>query len=339
MTRRRHRLLRTRTAAMSGVVGLAVILAACSGSGGREAEEERDEGGGGGGDAGPTEYTIAFVTHEAPGDTFWTIVRNGAEEAASRHNVELVYSNSPEAAEQANLVQNAIDSDVDGIAVTMSKPDAMGPAVEQAVAAGIPVVALNAGQDAWQDAGASMFFGQDETVAGQAAGQRLSEEGIQQVLCVIHEQGSVSLEARCDGAASAFSGTIEKLYVDGTNMPSVRSTIQAKLAENPGIERILTLGAPFAMTAVQSIADAGAEAQVVTFDTNAELVGAIQDGDVLWAVDQQPYLQGYLAVSGLWLNVTNGHDIGGGQPVLTGPSFVTQENIDAIAEYAERGTR
>jgi len=322
---------------LAGLAGLA-LLAACSSSGGREAEEDSDEGGGGGG-SGPAEHTIAFITHEAPGDTFWTIVRNGAEEAAARHNVELAYSNSPEAAEQANLVQNAIDSDVDGIAVTMSKPDAMGPAVERAVAAGIPVVALNAGQDAWQDAGAIMFFGQDETVAGQAAGERLSEAGVSQVLCVIHEQGSVSLEARCDGAAATFTGTMEKLYVDGTNMPSVRSTIQAKLAEDPSIERVLTLGAPFAVTAVQSVADAGSDAQVVTFDTNAELVSAIESGDVLWAVDQQPYLQGYLAVSGLWLQVTNGHDIGGGQPVLTGPSFITSENIDAIAEYAERGTR
>lgn len=327
---RAHRML-------AGLAGLA-LLAACSSSGGREAEEDSDEGGGGGG-SGPAERTIAFITHEAPGDTFWTIVRNGAEEAAARHNVELAYSNSPEAAEQANLVQNAIDSDVDGIAVTMSKPDAMGPAVERAVAAGIPVVALNAGQDAWQDAGAIMFFGQDETVAGQAAGERLSEAGVSQVLCVIHEQGSVSLEARCDGAAATFTGTMEKLYVDGTNMPSVRSTIQAKLAEDPSIERVLTLGAPFAVTAVQSVADAGSDAQVVTFDTNAELVSAIESGDVLWAVDQQPYLQGYLAVSGLWLQVTNGHDIGGGQPVLTGPSFITSENIDAIAEYAERGTR
>ena len=327
---RAHRML-------AGLAGLA-LLAACSSSGGREAEEDSDEGGGGGG-SGPAEHTIAFITHEAPGDTFWTIVRNGAEEAAARHNVELAYSNSPEAAEQANLVQNVIDSDVDGIAVTMSKPDAMGPAVERAVAAGIPVVALNAGQDAWQDAGAIMFFGQDETVAGQAAGERLSEAGVSQVLCVIHEQGSVSLEARCDGAAATFTGTMEKLYVDGTNMPSVRSTIQAKLAEDPSIERVLTLGAPFAVTAVQSVADAGSDAQVVTFDTNAELVSAIESGDVLWAVDQQPYLQGYLAVSGLWLQVTNGHDIGGGQPVLTGPSFITSENIDAIAEYAERGTR
>ncbi|PSL02739.1 monosaccharide ABC transporter substrate-binding protein (CUT2 family) [Haloactinopolyspora alba] len=325
--------------ALAGAMSLLVVLAACSSSGGREAEEENQQQGGGGGGSGPTEHTIAFVTHEAPGDTFWTIVRNGAEEAAKRHNVELVYSNSPEAAEQANLVQNAIDSEVDGIAVTMSKPDAMGPAVQRAVDAGIPVVALNAGQDAWQQAGASMFFGQDETVAGEAAGQRLSEAGVSKVLCVIHEQGSVSLEARCNGAAATFSGTMEKLYVDGTDMPSVRSTIQAKLAEDPNIERVLTLGAPFAMTAVQSVADAGADAQVVTFDTNAELVDAIKSGDVLWAVDQQPYLQGYLAVSGLWLNVTNGNEIGGGRAVLTGPSFVTQENIDEIAQYAERGTR
>ncbi|WP_026876786.1 substrate-binding domain-containing protein [Jiangella gansuensis] len=337
---RRYRPMRPRRAAAGAALAavLALTTAACSSSGGREAEEERERAAAAG-NAGPPQFTVAFVTHEAPGDTFWTIVRAGAEEAAARHNIELVYSNDPEGLRQANLVQNAVDSQVDGIAVTMNKPDAMTPSVQQAVQAGIPVVGVNSGMDAWEAAGAIMFYGQDEAIAGQAAGERLSEEGVGSVLCVLHEQGSVSLEARCDGAASTFTGTMEKLYVDGTNMPSVRSTIQAKLAEDPDIERVLTLGAPFAVTAVQSVADAGASAQVVTFDTNADLVAAIEAGDVLWAVDQQPYLQGYLAVTGLWLQITNGNDIGGGEAVLTGPSFITSENIAEVAEYAQRGTR
>lgn len=334
MTRWRNSPLRT----TAGLLGLALALAACSSSGGRAAEEERQEAAADG-VAGPPEHTVAFVTHEAPGDTFWTLVRNGAEEAAARHNIKLVYSNDPQAAGQANLVQNAIDSNVDGIATTMSKPDAMTPAVQQAVDTDIPVVGLNAGIEHWENAGAVMFFGQDERIAGNAAGERLTDEGISTALCVIHEQGSVSLEARCDGATETFQGTMEKLYVDGTNMPSVRSRIEAKLAEDPDIERVLTLGAPFATTAVQSVADSGTDAQVVTFDTNADLVSAIENGDVAWAVDQQPYLQGYLAVTGLWLYITNGNAIGGEDVVLTGPSFITQENIAEVAEYAERGTR
>ena len=85
--------------------------------------------------------------------------------------------------------------------------------------------------------------------------------------------------------------------------------------------------------------DAGSSAKVYTFDSNAELPKAIQSGDVQWAVDQQPYLQGYLSVDSLWLYLANGNIIGGGKAVLTGPSFITRDNIDSIAQYAVKGTR
>ena len=85
--------------------------------------------------------------------------------------------------------------------------------------------------------------------------------------------------------------------------------------------------------------DAGSSAKVVTFDTNSDLVKAIQDGDVQWAIDQQPYLQGYESIDSLWLYLTNRNILGGGEAVLTGPAFIDQSNIDKIAEYAKRGTR
>ncbi|MCV7062996.1 sugar ABC transporter substrate-binding protein, partial [Mycolicibacterium vaccae] len=93
------------------------------------------------------------------------------------------------------------------------------------------------------------------------------------------------------------------------------------------------------LTAVQSAGNAGSTAKIGTFDTNAALVEEIQKGGVQWAVDQQPYLQGYLAVDSLWLYLTNGNVIGGGQPTLTGPAFIDKSNIDAVAEYAKGGTR
>jgi simple sugar transport system substrate-binding protein len=103
---------------------------------------------------------------------------------------------------------------------------------------------------------------------------------------------------------------------------------------------VVTLGAPIAMTAVQSVKDAGSKAEVATFDLNKDLVGAIQGGDIQFAVDQQPYLQGYLAVDALWLYKTNGNVSGGGTaPVLTGPAFVTKDNVDSVAEFAKKGTR
>lgn len=333
-------MIRNRQPIVAGAVLaiVALVLAACSSSGGRAADEQANEGSGTN-SADTPRMRIAMVTHEAPGDTFWTIVRRGAEDAAAKDNVELVYSNDDEGGRQANLVRNAINSDVDGIAVTLAKPDAMADAVRAATEADIPVVALNSGMEAWEDLGALMFFGQDEYVAGEAAGERLAEDGANKVVCVIHEQGHVGLEARCEGARDAFGGEAEVLYVNGTSMPSVKSSLTAKLQEDADVDRVLTLGAPFAMTAVDAVSDAGSDAEVVTFDTNAELVGAIESGDVSWAVDQQPYLQGYLAIDSLWLHNTNAHTIGGEQAVLTGPSFVTDENIDEIAEYAENGTR
>jgi simple sugar transport system substrate-binding protein len=317
------------------VAAAALALAGCSSEGGKQ-----DENGGGGGDVADTpRLRIAMITHEAPGDTFWDRIRKGAEAAAAKDNVELIYSNDPQAPNQAQLIQNAIDQDVDAIASTLSNPSALTPLIQKATEAGIPVVLFNAGGDDWKDTGALMYFGQDESLAGQAVGARLSDEGAQKAICVVQEQGQVQLEARCDGVVQGFSGTSEKLYVNGRDMPSVVSDIQAKLAQDSDIDRVVTLGAPIALAAVDAVDSAGGNAEVVTFDLNEDLVAAIEAGDVLWAVDQQPYVQGYESIDSLWLYLNNGNVIGGGEAVLTGPSFVDETNIEAIAEYAQRGTR
>jgi simple sugar transport system substrate-binding protein len=282
--------------------------------------------------------TIAMITHEVPGDSFWDLIRKGAETAAKKDNIELRYSNDPEAPNQANLVQSAIDSGVDGIAVTLAKPDAMQAAVRAAEAKGIPVVAFNSGLQEWQAMGVKEYFGQDEFIAGQAVGERLKKDGATKAICVIQEQGHVGLESRCAGVKDTFPAT-ETLNVNGKDMPSVESTITAKLQQDPDVDMVVTLGAPFALTAVQSAQNANSSTKIGTFDTNAALVDAIKAGDVQWAVDQQPYLQGYLAIDGLWLYLNNKNLIGGGEPTLTGPSFIDGSNIDAVAELAKAGTR
>ncbi|GED83421.1 sugar ABC transporter substrate-binding protein [Streptomyces sp. NPDC091412] len=318
----------------------ALALAGCSsGSGGKKAEEGGD-GGGTAGKAGTPRMTVALVTHQAPGDTFWDIVRKGAEAAAAKDNIKLVYSADPNAGTQANLVQNAIDQKVDGIAVTLAKPEAMRSVLAKAEQAGIPVVGLNSGLNDWKKLNLLEFFGQDESVAGEAFGKKLNEVGAKKAVCVIHEQGNVGLTQRCDGVKKTFQGSIENLYVNGADMPSVKSTITAKLKQDGSVDHVVTLGAPVAMTAVQSVGDAGSKAQVATFDLNKELAGAVKKGDIEFAVDQQPYLQGYLAVDGLWLYKNNGNYSGGGeQPVLTGPAFVDKSNVEKIAGFAAKGTR
>lgn len=325
------------------LVGLAaasaLLVAGCSSSsGGKKAEQGAAEASAG--KASTPRMTVAMVTHAPSGDTFWDIIRKGAEAAAAKDNVKLIYSSDESAGGQANLIQNAIDQKVDGIAVTLAKPDAMKAAVAKAQKAGIPVVGLNSGMDQWKEQGLLEFFGQDEAVAGQAFGEKLNETGAKKAICVVQVQGHVGLEARCAGVKKTFKGETENLYVNGTDMPSVKSTITAKLKQDSSIDQVVTLGAPFALTAVQSVSDAGSKAKVATFDLNKDLVNSIKDGDIEFAVDQQPYLQGYLAVDSLWLYKNNGNYMGGGEaPVLTGPAFVDKSNIDTVAGFAAKGTR
>ena len=102
------------------VIGLtiaALLLTACSEGG----KEETDGGGGGGGGAGDNSgYTIAMITHETPGDTFWDKIKSGANQAADNYGIDLKYSNDPDPGQHATLIQNAIDSKVDGIATTLA---------------------------------------------------------------------------------------------------------------------------------------------------------------------------------------------------------------------------
>ncbi|MEU6181530.1 sugar ABC transporter substrate-binding protein [Streptomyces coeruleorubidus] len=317
----------------------ALTLAGCSSSsGGKKSEEGAANASAG--KATTPRMTVALVTHQAPGDTFWDTVRKGAQAAADKDNIKLIYSADPNAGNQANLVQNAIDQKVDGIAVTLAKPDALKGVIGKAEKAGIPVVGLNSGLSDWKNLNLLEFFGQDESVAGEAFGKKLNEVGAKHALCVVQEQGNVGLTQRCDGVEKTFDGKLDTQNVNGTDMPSVKSTITAKLKQDPSIDYVVTLGAPFALTAVQSVSDAGSKAKIATFDLNKDLIKSIKAGDIQFAVDQQPYLQGYLAVDGLWLYKNNGNYSGGGeQPVLTGPAFVDKSNVDKIGEFAAKGTR
>ncbi|MBG9328041.1 substrate-binding domain-containing protein [Corynebacterium belfantii] len=314
-----------------------VTVTACSATGGAPRASDTPNGQAGGVDT--PRYTVAMITHGAPGDTFWDLVRKGAEDAARKNNIELRYSSDPEAPNQANLVQNAIDSRVDGIAVTLPNADAIGPAARKAADKKIPIVALNAGMDAYQKYNISAFFGQEEKVAGTLAGERLAKDGARHALCVIHEQGNSSQEARCAGVKKGMGGNVETLYVNGKDLTSVQSTVQAKLSQDKSIDWVMGLQAPVAMTSAEAVKNAGSVAKVATFDTNAQLVDAISSGAIAWAVDQQPYMQGYLAVDSIWLAHRNGSTMGGGRPVYTGPSFVDSSNVEAISEAAKAGLR
>ncbi|MDI3405284.1 substrate-binding domain-containing protein [Streptomyces cavernicola] len=333
---RRARTARTATG-VGALVAALVLLAGCSGSGGKDAEDRAEEEPGGKG-SGPR-LKIGMVTHSGEGDTFWDIVQKGAKRAAAKDDVEFLYANDKEAKGQAELVQSYIDKKVDGLIVTLAKPDAMKAVLAKAADAGIPVITINSGAQYSQKFGALTHIGQDESVAGEAVGEELNARGLKKALCVLHEQGNVSLEERCAGVKKTFAGSVENLNVNGTNMPESQSTIQAKLDSGADFDAVVTLGAPFAEAAAQAKKDSGSKAEIDTFDLNAEVVKQLKAKEIGFAVDQQPYLQGYLAVDGLWLHRVNGNVSGGGKPVLTGPAIVTEKDVPKLQQLTADGTR
>ncbi|MFE0641839.1 sugar ABC transporter substrate-binding protein [Streptomyces sp. NPDC058877] len=329
-------------AAIGAVLALALItaLAGCSSTGGKRAEDARKAAAAQGRAAVDTpRWTFAMVTHSGDGDTFWDIVQNGAEQAAVKDNINFLYAHSDEAQQQAQLIDSYVAKGVDGLIVTLAKPDAMKAAVEKAVEAGIPVITVNSGAEQSRAYGALTHIGQDEAVAGEAVGEELDRRGKKKALCVLHEQGNVGHEQRCAGTRKTFDGELVNLYVDGTNMPDVKASIEAKLQSDEDIDAVVTLGAPFADTAVQAAKSAGSRAEVDTFDLNAKVATGLEDGSLGFAVDQQPYLQGYEAVDLLWLYRYNADVLGGGKPVLTGPQIITKDQAGALKQYADRGTR
>lgn len=318
------------------VVGvIASLAAACTGGGGG--------GGDGGGETGGVsqrDYKISMVIHSDPSGTYWGVVKKGAEDAARDLGISFDIQGSDDPAKQADLVEAAIASGADGIAVTFAAPDAMAGPVGDAVAAGIPVVGLDSGINDWQAAGAIGFVGQDEYIAGRGVGERLNEEGLSKVICAIHEAANIALDDRCRGIEDTFEGEVVRLQIDFNDPVGSQSTIKNALEADPDIDGIVLLNPDMATeSALPAVEEVGRDVAVATFDLAPDVLTALEEGKMLFAVDAQPYLQGYLPVLMLVLNLENLNTIGGGQPVLTGPGFVTAENAATVADLVQAGTR
>jgi len=286
------------------------------------------------------DVTIAVVTH-GDGGSFWSVAKRGAEDAAKDLGIRVRYSESNnDAQQQAQLIESAVTEKVDGLAVSAPDAEAISSAVKKATDAGIPVITLNAGLDAFRELRALTHVGQTEEIAGRAAGQRLAAEGGKKLLCVIHEQSNISLNQRCDGAKEGFEGDLETIQVKGTaDVATTLTEIQSKLQSDKSFDTVLALNPDIAIAARDAIKGAGSEAKLATFDLSGDVVSAVKDGDIAFAIDQQQYLQGYLPVQMLYLYKRNLSTVGGGQPVLTGPGFVTKENAAAVEKLAKAGTR
>ncbi|MFD9498817.1 sugar ABC transporter substrate-binding protein [Streptomyces sp. NPDC060035] len=311
-------------------VALVLFLGACS-----NVPEEKEEPAASG-----SRPKIAVIT-EWDGGSFWAVVKQGAERAAEDLGIELTYNTADGDHErQAQLIASAVTSEVDGIAVSAADPEAITEAVQQARKAGIPVITLNSGAEEAAALDTVGHVGQTETVAGEQAGKRLAATGAGRLLCVNGEGGNIGQVQRCQGAEKAFGGESETVNVKGAgDIVTTLSEITSKLRADPKIDAVLTLNPDVAMAARDAIADAGSKAKLSTFDLSKDVLGAIDQGEIEFAVDQQPYLQGYLPVVFLSLYRTNANTVGGGSPVLTGPAFVDKSNVADVRKLVEQGTR
>lgn len=299
-----------------------------------------------GGDAGDAPHTgpirIAMITHGDNGG-FWSTVRRGAQDAADTlPDVTLDYQGSDgDAKLQSDMIKAAITQGADALAVSAPDPGAIRGALAAADAAGIPIITLNSGSELLDEMDSVItHVGQTERVAGEAAGRELGEQGAEKVLCIIHEENNIGLQERCSGAADglgAEGGTVVNVQVTGAADPaSTAREIGAAIdAQSP--DAVLTLDPDIAAAALKEVT--ARDVLLATFDLSPDVLDAVSSGQILFAVDQQPYLQGYLPVSFLELAVRNRNEVGAGSMVATGPSLVTQENAAAVAALAEEGTR
>lgn len=286
------------------------------------------------------DVTIAVITH-GDGGVFWSVAQKGAETAGSDLGITVQYQGANnDGAAQAQLIDAAVAAGVDGIAVSLADPSALEASVKAAVEAGIPVITMNSGSDLFKELGAITHVGQDEFVAGQGAGEKFEAAGSTKILCVMQEQANVGLEARCDGAADTFGGEVVKINTAGdADTTTSQSEIQAALAADPDIDAVFATGPIGAVLAKNAAAELDLELTIGAVDLSEELLAAIESGEIAFTIDQQQYLQGYLAVVFLYLNAVNANTVGGGLPVYTGPGFVTADNVADVKALVAEGTR
>jgi simple sugar transport system substrate-binding protein len=291
------------------------------------------------------EVRIAIVTHGQASDPFWVTVRRGIEDAARQLNVAIDYR-APDTfnlERMRRLIDRAVDERPDGIVVTIPDARVLGRSIRRAVQAGIPVVSMNSGSDSYKRLGVLAHVGQTEERAGRLAGERMAGEGVRDALCVNQEVGNQALDERCRafGAALRKAGGRSKVLEIQLQDPAGAQRKVAEAVAAGGIDGILALGPGSASPALAALRAGGLtnKVKLATFDLSPEVLSALKDGQLLFAIDQQPYLQGYLPVMMLAQNKRFGVFPDQGEVVFTGPHFVTKETADQALALSRRGIR
>ncbi len=295
-----------------------------------------------------SDIKIEVVTHGQAVDGFWGVVRNGVKAGAKDMGVTVNYSapdTESDMVKMSQLIDAAVAKKPSGLVVSIPNPDALSPSIEKAIAAGIPVVSMNSGSDVFKKLGIIAHVGQTEFEAGLGAGQRFKDAGVKNPRCFNQEVGNQALTLRCNGF-------FEGLGVDGkdkiltgqiSDPAGMQATISAAIKADATIDGILTLGPSVAVPALAALEAAGQTGKVhlATFDLSADVLTAIKDGKMDFAIDQQQYLQGYLPIVILTQYAeTRNLPTGNGQGlVMTGPGFVTKDNAAAVISLAAAGLR
>ena len=270
---------------------------------------------------------FVMVTHGAASDPFWATIKGGADRAADDSGVELVYR-APDTFDlerMAALIAEAVAEEPAGLIVSIPNADALAPPIRAAVDAGIPVISINSGFDVATSLGALLHVGQSEYEAGRVAGEAMRDLGGTRALCVNHELGNVALDLRCKGFIDGFGGSVEVMAVDH-DPQAAGAAIGERLAAEEGIDVVLGLNATIAgepaVAAVKALSDAR-KVRVGSFDTTDGLLQAVAEGAAAFAIDQQPFLQGYLPVQYLALLKRDG--VIPVSNVSTGPRLIDAE--------------
>ena len=284
-------------------------------------------------DAGTGGERIVLITHGQAADPFWNIVRHGAEDAARQLGVSVEYR-APETFDMirmAEMISSATNQRPAGIIVSIPDASALGEAIRGAVRAGIPVVSINSGSDVAATLGSLLHVGQDEYESGKRLGERLRSDGARKILCVNQEVGNAALDARCKGVEDGFGASVAVLPTS-IDPQEVRSKIAGALAGDPSVDTIVTLSAPLiGEPATEVVRGVGRPIKVASFDLSPRFLDAIRVGHATYALDQQPYLQGYLSTVMLANRIRYGL-LPANRLIESGPNIVGQsEAAKALA--------
>ena len=291
--------------------------------------------------------TIEVVTHGQAIDGFWGVVRNGVKAGASDMGVKVNYS-APDAesdmVKMSQLIDAAVAKKPTGIVVSIPNPDALSGAITKAIAAGIPVVSMNSGSDVFKKLGILAHVGQTEFEAGLGAGERFKAAGVKNVVCFNQEVGNQALTLRCNGffTGMGIDPKAGKILTGNISDPAdMQAKIEAALKGDATIDGVLTLGPSVAVPALKALAATSSKAHLATFDLNPDVLTAIKDGKMDFAIDQQQFLQGYLPIVILTQYAeTRNLPTGNGQGlIMTGPGFVTKDNAADVIALAAKGLR